>query len=330
MKNSNSKPQSQKAARRHKKGDSKDRPLSYPDNGDESGSMSPFSIFIVLPLKRVVIFIDTACPWNDEEREESLFARVIKHALSHHTQHLSIDLQNKGNWDEKEYSFSDIFGSITDCNVKTLELGAIALDIGWKSSSFQVLTKLELSRCTILLNDEDVVDPFSRFPCLKNLVLRHIDPGEGNHNKVFRILSLQLLSLELKYIFFQRIGIYAPKLKSFTLEDPYGMLEFSELTLPSLDYADVGVRFRHCYTDDVVHYDYLTSLFNGLNNATSLMLRSSTVKELWIMSELLENQPSPFTRLKSLITEASHAPFAVIIYFLKGSSNMKPIVKFTS
>ncbi|CAN1138962.1 F-box/LRR-repeat protein 13 [Linum perenne] len=374
MKNSSSKPQSQKAAKRHKKGDSIDR-LSYlPDSvlwhilsfldtksavqtsvlsrqwrciwkyvpiinidsdsfkisGNYESFYEIFKRFVdkVLSLRyplnlRKVIFVDDS--W-DEERDEDLFARFIKHALSHHTQHLSIDLQNNGNWAEMQYPFSDMFGSITDCNVKTLELSAISLDIGWKSSSFQVLTKLELSRCMILLNDEDVVDPFSRFPCLKHLVMRHIDPSEDNDHKAFMISGLQLLSLDLEYIFFERIGIYAPKLKSFTLDDQNGRLEFSELTLSSLEYADVCVDFEYNYMEE--DCQYMTSLFNGLNNATSLMLRSSTVEELMIMSEFLENQPSPFTRLKLLTLEASHAPFAVINYILKGSSNMKPVVKF--
>ncbi|CAN1299836.1 Putative F-box/LRR-repeat protein At3g28410 [Linum perenne] len=261
-----------------------------------------------------------------EEREEALVARIIKYALSHGTQHLAIDQHS--NWDcgNKKYPFSDMFGSIDDCSLKTLELRAFALDIGWISSGFQVLTKLELGHCKVLLNDEkDVVDPFSRLPCLKHLVLTLVLPGSGNRNKVLRISGLQLLSLDLAFIEFPRVGIYAPKLKSFTLDDVFGMLEFSELTIPSLDYADVGVRFLHYYTEDGDHYDYMTSLFNRLNNATSLMLRSSTVAELMVMSEFLENQPSPFTRLKSLTMEAGHAPFAVINYFLKGSSNMKPV-----
>ncbi|CAN0839187.1 hypothetical protein LINGRAHAP2_LOCUS2508 [Linum grandiflorum] len=48
------------------------------------------------------------------------------------------------------------------------------------------------------------------------------------------------------------------------------------------------------------------------------------------ISDYLEHQPSPFTRLKSLImcSLRDDVPSAMLNYFLKGSSDIKPVVKF--
>nr|AMY26626.1 hypothetical protein [Linum usitatissimum] len=141
--------------------------------------------------------------------------------------------------------------------------------------------------------------------------------------------------------------------------------EFTELALPSLDRADIHVEYLRVLSEDegtdgevedegmdgevedegtdgefdVEDWNEYTKqqmvpFFHGLSNATSLVLCSRTIQLLWKISYYLEDQPSPFTRLKSLIVGSpSRSPDDVLSsllnYFLKGSSDMKPVVKFS-
>ncbi|CAN1770570.1 F-box/FBD/LRR-repeat protein At1g16930 [Linum perenne] len=112
----------------------------------------------------------------------------------------------------------------------------------------------------------------------KMIFIDHEDYKCEREDKVFRISGLQLISLKIQYSQFDKIEVYAPKLKSFAIVDQGGISEFSKFTLPSLEYADIWVEFG----DDGDDYEYasqhMISLFQGVNNAMSLRLESSTVE----------------------------------------------------
>ncbi|CAN0879083.1 Putative F-box/FBD/LRR-repeat protein At4g13965 [Linum grandiflorum] len=160
----------------------------------------------------------------------------------------------------------------------------------------------------------------------------------SNDDTIFRISGPQLLSLRVSYNDFRKMAIHAPKLKDLTIQYDYTNchVEFTELNLPSVDHANVLVRFLDDVYNEGEHNECIKQqiipLFVGLKNATSLGLSSFTARLLGDISDYLEEQPSPFTRLKSLILESMRdgVPFAVVNHLLKGSSAMKPVVKFTS
>ncbi|CAN1134807.1 F-box/FBD/LRR-repeat protein At1g16930 [Linum perenne] len=279
---------------------------------DQSKSFNRF-VDMVLSLRyplslSKMIFIDH---WDFEgEREDCRFMRIIKYALSHHTKHLTIYLQNGGYPEKGLYPFSALFGLISDSDLKSLELREFTIDAGFQSSGFgfRVLTRLKLDGCMVLANHEEVIDPFSKFPCLRTLEL--LDLSTSHSGKVFRISGLQLISLNIIDSYFDKIEVYAPKLKSFAIVDQDGISEFSKLTLPSLEYADIWVEFM----DDRYDHEYVSrhmiSLFQGLNNVMSLRLKCFTVEVLNTIADYFEEQPSPFTRLKSLIVGADRLPLS--------------------
>ncbi|CAN0839175.1 Putative F-box/LRR-repeat protein At4g13960 [Linum grandiflorum] len=217
-------------------------------------------------------------------------------------------------------------------SLTTLQLTSFSFSNRFQWSGFVVLGKLDLSKCTFFARHEDVIiDPFANLPCLKDLVLDVLFCNLTNGGRRFRISGLQLLRLRLSYSHFDKMEIYAPNLKYFTLEyiNEHRLVKFTNLTLPSLDHADIRISDLK---EDVNEYtkQQLIPLFHGLNNATSLALCPCTVRMLRDISDYLEHQPSPFTRLKSLImcSLRDDVPSAMLNYFLKGSSDIKPVVKF--
>ncbi|CAN1300100.1 F-box/FBD/LRR-repeat protein At1g16930 [Linum perenne] len=291
-------------------------------------------VYKVLSLRypltvREVKFIDEG---ESEDRDGSLFASVIHYAIFHGAQHLFVNLQNLDNWESNtEYNFSELFGTISVCNLKTLKLDTLLLDFGYQCSGFRMLTKLELFECMFVSDHEEFVDSFSEFPCLEHLVLDSVYPENHEDDKIFRISGLRLLSLSVRDTNFMKLEICAPKLRYFYFRKLSKYLEFTKLNLPSLDYADISVYHDHC--SDEVHVEYakhgLISLLQGLSNVTALKMGPFTAELLsYIPAEFLEQQPSPFTRLKALSLRHDDLPEAVINYFVKGSSGTKPVVKF--
>ncbi|CAN0864562.1 F-box/FBD/LRR-repeat protein At5g53840 [Linum grandiflorum] len=195
-------------------------------------------------------------------------------------------------------------------SLKTLELSWFSFSNRFRCSGFQMLEKLDLFGCTFFADQVDdivVVEPFASLPCLKDLTLIMLFGAGSNHDMRFRISGLQLLRLHLSFISYRKMEIYAPKLKHFKFEYLENhMVEFTELTVPSLEHAEIEVEYQ-----------------DGENN-----------KLLGDISDYLEDQPSPFTRLKSLIIGSmwpgEDVSFAVLNYLLKGSSDAKPAVKFRS
>ncbi|CAN0842159.1 Putative F-box/LRR-repeat protein At3g18150 [Linum grandiflorum] len=266
-------------------------------------------------------------------REASLFVKVIEYAFSHHAQHLTVDLWNGGTWDDAEYSFSDLFGSTIPhhSNLKSLELGMLILDVGFRSSGFLMLKVLNLSLPVFTSEHEVVFDYFSEFPCLEDLTFDGVHCIESDHAQIFKISGLRLRTLDLSYNQFDTVAIDAPNLKSFTFHNVLEFVEFTELNLSSLDHADICIDKHHCPVEEYIDYaDYFIDFFTQLSNVTSLTLRPSTLTILSCICECLKEEPSPFTRLKTLTLDPEEdegIPFGVIDYFARGS-DMNPVIKY--
>ncbi|CAN0879076.1 Putative F-box/LRR-repeat protein At5g02930 [Linum grandiflorum] len=270
----------------------------------------------------------------DTKPENSLLAKVIRYALSHRTQHLEIHFKYLGSISGNRSAHLIGFNS-DNSDLKTLELSYFRFRNRFRWSGFLVLETLDLVGCTLSAGREHgFIDPFSSLPCLKHLGLTSIRMINNNADAGLRVSGLQLLSLRLSCNQFHKMEIHAPKLKRLTLDH---LSEFTELTLPSLDRADIRVESVDCDHSK----QQLIPVFHGLSNATSLVLSSRTAEMLGdIYDGNLEEQPSPFARLKSLLVVRSPnssgdsmrdgVPFAVVNHLLKGSSAMKPVVKFTS
>ncbi|CAN0864568.1 hypothetical protein LINGRAHAP2_LOCUS8988 [Linum grandiflorum] len=294
-------------------------------------------------LSKVIFSENSEESESDTDVENSLLARVIRYALSHETQHLVIYLPIHVPGDPSPYTSADLLGFNSDCSLKTLELSWFSFSNRFRCSGFQMLEKLDLFGCTFFADQVDdivVVEPFASLPCLKDLTLIMLFGAGSNHDMRFRISGLQLLRLHLSFISYRKMEIYAPKLKHFKFEYLENhMVEFTELTVPSLEHAEIEVEYQD--GENNKHADgneytkrLLIPLLHGMSNASSLVMCILTARLLGDISDYLEDQPSPFTRLKSLIIGSmwpgEDVSFAVLNYLLKGSSDAKPAVKFRS
>ncbi|CAN0841449.1 F-box/FBD/LRR-repeat protein At2g04230 [Linum grandiflorum] len=99
--------------------------------------------------------------------EFALLRRVIQYAVSHGAQHL--DLKPRCQY-EPNIPLLELFDSLSD-TVTSLEL--LCFYFYCKPAEccqFRLLTTLKLESCR-LSADGELVEPFSQFPCLKDLVL---------------------------------------------------------------------------------------------------------------------------------------------------------------
>ncbi|CAI0408665.1 unnamed protein product [Linum tenue] len=261
---------------------------------------------------------------GSDELDCELFGKVIKYALSHDTHHLVVDTNSTSC--SCDYSFSDLFGTISSCNLTTLELQSVLIDEAFAHSGFGMLTTLNLELCELEYDLDEYLDPLSGCPCLQNLVLNHC-------SHFVKISGPQLLRLTLDCVYcdpWEQIEISAPRLKFLSLLPELEDMKFSKLSIPCLDHVDIRVTDMNDFlegNEECVAQRFI-SLFEYLNNAISLTLGPHTIRVLSGMTEFLEQQPSsPFRRLKTLIMEADSVPYALINYFLKGSS-MKPNLEF--
>ncbi|CAL1386492.1 unnamed protein product [Linum trigynum] len=259
---------------------------------------------------------------NRTEQDNSQFGRVVEYALHHDTQHLAFYVGD-GIGYGIGCRFSNLFGSMSNCNLRTLELCWVTIDGRFWSFGFPRLNTLVLDWCPLSFEQEDL-DPFSNFPCLQSLSLTSCHPKKVPRHmreRSFKISGLELVSLRLESTEFHKVEIVAPKLKSLYLRGGVEQCSvFSELTLPSLVHADVLVYPASIFNHERFVERHLFSLFQALGNANSLTLGSNTIKVLsGLEDELLEQLPSPFTRLKLLNVQSSSIPYRVADYFLKGS-----------
>ncbi|CAN0897324.1 Putative F-box/LRR-repeat protein At5g02700 [Linum grandiflorum] len=255
-----------------------------------------------------------ADPWADDP----LVASVFEYAVSHGTKHLMVYMDYSLS---DTYRFPESYSFVSECDLKTLSLRCFHIDNWFQSFGFRVLTEMRLVACTFR-SDQEPLDPFSEFPCLKNLVLDTCDMGmcEG-----FRISGLQLHNVELLVPFFGKMEISAPKLKSFKLEGIRQPLAFTELDLPSLDHADIQ-DIDYGYSD--ITEEEWDFLFRGCRNVKSLTLCNVIIEALCEISDFLEQQPCPFTRLETLNLrmKPKNIPYKVMSYFFKGSSCASPSI----
>ncbi|CAI0413369.1 unnamed protein product [Linum tenue] len=233
-----------------------------------------------------ISYVDDVGPC-DEEHESRLVKvinYVIKYAFSHDAQHLVFDTGSSHNQFVTRSKTSN-----STFNLKTLELRCVALDSGFLlCSRLPMLTTLKVTSCLLLGTDsytnepKDCLDLFSNFGGLVNLAISDCyflaDPRVRPFLRV-RVSGLQLLSLELEGMEKIRIEIFAPKLRFFSVrQDVNDSQGFSELSLPSLDRAEIELNHIHRKEAYVHHDQYLNALFQGLHNAKSLKLGYSTVE----------------------------------------------------
>ncbi|CAN1178377.1 Putative F-box/LRR-repeat protein At3g18150 [Linum perenne] len=271
--------------------------------------------------------------YQDFKQEDyNIFVDVLKYAFAHNVQHLEINLQKCCLcWEESDYSFSDLFASTISQHrsLKSLDLVFIIIDIGFRSSGFEMLKDLELHGCWFTSKRDQVFDFFSGLPCLENLWLDGVHSNDENDElKIFRVSGLQLRTLNISNNQLCRIAINAPNLKSFIFHNLYTIAEFTEMDLSSLDHADVLIDDDSVDDDELIEYaQYLINFFAGLGNVKSLVLHSTTLEILRCISQALKDEPSPFTRLETLQMDEYKIPYRLVSYFLKGSSCASPIIK---
>ncbi|CAN0922761.1 F-box/FBD/LRR-repeat protein At1g78750, partial [Linum grandiflorum] len=253
-----------------------------------------------------------------------LLRRVVQYAVSHGAQHFQI----RPKICRESYTpLSELFESISD-SVRSLDLSQFTLDKiccqppDECSSRFRLLTSLKLKSSYCFVADGvELVEPFSKFPCLKDLVL-HNFWFYHNQPVTFRVSGLQLVNFTLIDPKVKRFQIVAPKLKSFRFVS-YRKAEFLEMTLPSLVHADFDYSIFS--EDDDIVQQQLAVLFHGIHNVESLTLRRELKEAVLQVSKLLEQQPCPFKKLSKLnfgFAPKDEIPYkALDHYFLNGSSN---------
>ncbi|CAI0413409.1 unnamed protein product [Linum tenue] len=291
--------------------------LRYPVNLHKLSYLSEkdMSLSFLIPMKK---------------RDYAQFVRAIEYALRHDTQHLSINLNHRLHYDEY-YESPNLFSTTLNCNLKTLELDNIATDIRFLSFGFRTLSTLKLGGCSLFFHHEEDLDPFSNLPCLQDLAVIESFNRLPQHlsEMRFKVSGLQLLSLVLESADFCKIEVCAPKLKSFRFREDDDGETFISLVLsaPSLDHADISVYPHISVHGHECVKERLVSLFRGLHNVESLTLHSILLKVLSDLDAFLEQQPSPFTRLKLLKLPSTSIHYKVANYFFKGSSCAKPVIE---
>ncbi|OMO96558.1 hypothetical protein CCACVL1_04897 [Corchorus capsularis] len=248
--------------------------------------------------------------------DDSMFATIIKYAMSYNVQHFSLYLQSAS------LTYLSPFFNIS-VSLKTLELQGFDNMHLLEDFTLPNLTTLSLYWCRFggKVNGEPIsIDPFVRLVNLKTLELigSSIRRSVGN----FKISGPQLDSLTLPLSGSSdhcKVEIIAPKLRFFscTSHDP---VKFSHLDLPLLEIAEIFVGLPFLNKDESLLE--LINLFRGLYNAQSLLLYSNIVKGFMDCPQVLENQPSPFFRLKTLKVKRRYSfhgafkiPDIVIKYF---------------
>ncbi|CAN1161552.1 Probable FBD-associated F-box protein At1g32375 [Linum perenne] len=303
------------------------------DYGSFGRCYSSFATFVdkVLSLRDPLNLnkISYCSGYTEEEVGDPLVVRIVEYAVCHGASSLMLDM-DYDLFTTNAYRFSESYTSLFECDLKTLSLGTFEIDDQFGSFGFRGLTEMRLVSC-VFQSDEETLDPFSKFPCLRKLVL---DTFHSIHNDymTFRISGPQLHHLELLNMTFGGMQIYAPKLKSFKLRDVDISSRFAELYLPSLDHAcfqsveeasivDWVFTFQGCHN--------AKSLTLCCHNAKSLTLCALTMEALCEISDSLRLLPCPFTRLENLsLTEfPDNLYHDVVSYFFKKSHRATANIK---
>ncbi|CAL1412446.1 unnamed protein product [Linum trigynum] len=268
-------------------------------------------------------------PIDDEE----LFEQVMKYAASHGLQQLSL-FRGSGHHISEESFYNQIVGLVSYCNhtLETLEMMLFHLTDAAVSRfwpGFKVLTTLTLSFCSFHPSDsQNSIDPFAKFPCLKNLKLVCCSSRPISLVSL-KISGLQLLKLELVGIaFFLLVEVTAPKLESFGCWGDIMLQQVPKLNIPCLDRAYVRAA-RYDNTALLPLGKEYMEWFRALYNTKCLTIHFDVIKILSETHDLLEESKlSPFTRLMLLNVlyseeEEPVIPHPVMRYFMEGSPDVK-------
>ncbi|CAN1161553.1 Probable FBD-associated F-box protein At1g32375 [Linum perenne] len=290
------------------------------DYGSFGRCYSSFATFVdkVLSLRDPLNLnkISYCSGYTEEEVGDPLVVRIVEYAVCHGASSLMLDM-DYDLFTTNAYRFSESYTSLFECDLKTLSLGTFEIDDQFGSFGFRGLTEMRLVSC-VFQSDEETLDPFSKFPCLRKLVMLY----DENHTR-FRISGLQLHNLEVSNIAVEWMEISAPNLKSFKLCNIERSMKFSELDLPSLDCANID-----CVVEANISVEDW-DLFQGCHNAKSLTLCALTMEALCEISDSLRLLPCPFTRLENLsLTEfPDNLYHDVVSYFFKKSHRATANIK---
>ncbi|CAI0441614.1 unnamed protein product [Linum tenue] len=232
-------------------------------------------------LHHVLSFLDTKCV----VRSSILSNRLCR-----------VSILNCPGFGERSDIFAAIFRSISLCDqsIETLDLKQVQFDnmtFGLQSSGFKVLTTLTLSECYLDFSSwNQPLNPFARFPMLKNLALISCscslgdDPEDEETMRCLKVVGLQLLILEVDDVFgFDEIKVFAPNLKRYTYKNQ--IRDFSPMTevlvnVPSLEHADIKLLgYKGLYDEykQEANRQY-ANLFLGMSRAMSLVFQFDTAK----------------------------------------------------
>ncbi|KAJ6294832.1 hypothetical protein OIU76_022834 [Salix suchowensis] len=207
-------------------------------------------------------------------------------------------------------------GSLKALFLSRCKFGDLRTSFGF---GFANLTSLDLYVCWFCYSENDFGDPFARCQNLRRLYLRYC---RFPSLKKLKITGFQLVSLEIQGFGYGDRGlqegceveIFAPNLLSFVYKFSKPV-DFCGLHFPSLDYVEVHV-WQHG-TDEATDHDKrraslcLMSMFEGFGNAQSVKLYCETIQVLDLVDGLLEQQPSPFKRLKKVDVHCNRESFKV-------------------
>ncbi|GJZ15256.1 F-box domain containing protein [Tanacetum coccineum] len=246
--------------------------------------------------------------------------QILNYAFSHNIQHLEVTFLLE---DDVEFPFS-LFSchSLKHLSLKREFLYDKGLEIAWSYKltitsilDLPALTTLYLRKVTLSCDDKtyNSVGPFSKCSNIKNLTLEScktlgytgfsfshpllsnltLVEADGRLNAV-EVIAPQLKSLTIKH--WSRIPYFvsAPNLESLVYDgyhplrifsNGFGSLEKVDLRVSCLDLKDAPKMF---------------SLLQHLHSVKFLRLNLEIVELLSSSAELVFNQPSPFSNLKSL------------------------------
>lgn len=207
-------------------------------------------------------------------------------------------------------------GSLKTLFLSRCKFGDLLTSFGF---GFVNLTSLDLYVCWFCYSENDFGDPFASCRNLRRLCLRYC---RFPSLKRLKITGFQLVSLEIQGFGYGDRGlqdgceveIFAPNLLSFVYKFSKPV-DFCGLHFPSLDYVEVHV-WQHG-TDEATDHDkrraslFLMSMFEGFGNAQSVKLYCETIQVLDLVDGLLEQQPSPFKRLKKVDVQCNRESFKV-------------------
>ncbi|OMO91690.1 f-box family protein [Corchorus capsularis] len=146
-------------------------------------------------------------------------------------------------------------------------------------------------------------DPFVGLVSLKSLQLCscHIFGF-----KSFKITGPQLDSLAIirNNVFDCKVEISAPRLRFFSFQSQALLKMFSSLDFPLLEMAEIGTPIGFSPSIPIeslkISFLHMINVFHGLNHVRSLVLSASIIEGLINCPGVLEDQASPFVRLKTL------------------------------